>query len=183
MKERPILFRGPMVQAILDGRKMQTRRVAKGVHVVSAAGEALKFLDSCGPRIPCPYGQPGDRLWVREAWARTQCLGSDLVVYRVSDSRTDFGGPWKPSIHMRRADSRILLEVVSVHVEQLNKISEADAEAEGIGFMRNCPDFDETLTAEELYMILWEHIHGSGSWDENPLVWVIKFKRIEEAGQ
>lgn len=69
MKERPILFSAPMVRAILDGTKTQTRRVAKGVAAVhSVTGEPLAKLDSAGPRVSCPYGQPGDRLWVRETW-------------------------------------------------------------------------------------------------------------------
>lgn len=101
MKERPILFSGAMVRALLAGTKTQTRRAVKGL--------ALEWLQP-GMFTPeyvadpdnklCPYGAPGDRLWVRESWARTRVFGAEFVVYREGDNRTDYGGPWKPSIHM-----------------------------------------------------------------------------------
>lgn len=85
---------------------------------------------------------------------------------------------WRSSMFMPRWASRITLEIESVRVERLQDISEADAEAEGIDFMRHIPDADETLTARQLYQILWESINGEGSWKTNPWVWAIKFKRV-----
>ena len=201
-KERPILFSGPMVRAILEGSKTVTRRAVKqwqqptsqddgswfavaqrhprwgfGVSGVDAPACALELSTSgC-----CPYGRPGDRLWVREAWAQinvAQAPGESWVVYRECDNRTDYGGPWKPSIHMRRRDSRILLEVTDVRVERLQDISEEQAEAEGVGFLRNAPDADETLTAAQLFECLWSSINGDESWTGNPWVWVVEFKRV-----
>jgi hypothetical protein len=140
-------------------------------------------MDAKGTEHPiaCPYGQPGDRLWVREAWAQinvAQAPGESWVVYRECDNRTDYGGPWKPSIHMRRRDSRILLEVTDVRVELLQDISEEQAEAEGVGFLRHAPDADETLTAAQLFECLWSSINGDESWIGNPWVWVVEFKRV-----
>ncbi|ROQ49141.1 hypothetical protein [Pseudomonas putida] len=199
-KERPILFSGPMARAILEGRKTVTRRPIKP----SMRGFEVSFelhqqedgswrpmhtfdessMDDQGTEHPiaCPYGQPGDRLWVREAWAQinvAQAPGENWVVYRECDNRTDYGGPWKPSIHMRRRDSRILLEVTDVRVELLQDISEEQAEAEGVGFLRHAPDADETLTAAQLFECLWSSINGDESWIGNPWVWVVEFKRVQ----
>ncbi|MDO1495806.1 hypothetical protein HND72_14600 [Pseudomonas putida] len=198
-KERPILFSGPMVRAILDGQKTVTRREIKpsmrsadsNFELHQQEDESWRpmhtFDESCmdakGTEHPiaCPYGQPGDRLWVREAWAQinvAQAPGENWVVYRECDNRTGYGGPWKPSIHMRRRDSRILLEVTDVRVELLQDISEEQAEAEGVGFLRNAPDADETLTAAQLFECLWSSINGDESWIGNPWVWVVEFKRV-----
>ncbi|MDU9391882.1 hypothetical protein [Pseudomonas sp. zfem002] len=196
-KERPILFSGPMVRAILEGRKTVTRRPIKP----SMRGFDVSFelhqqddgswrpmhtfdescMDDQGTEHPivCPYGQPGDRLWVREAWAHVnvaQAPGESWVVYRECDNRTDYGGPWKPSIHMRRRDSRILLEITDVRVERLQDISEDQAEAEG-------PDLPiaEHLAAAwgVQFRRLWESINGHEAWASNPWVWVVEFKRIQ----
>ncbi|WP_338794395.1 hypothetical protein [Pseudomonas sp. AE27] len=199
-KERPILFSGHMVRAILNGQKTVTRREIKpsmrsadtSFELHQQEDESWRpmhtFDESCmdakGTEHPivCPYGQPGDRLWVREAWAQinvAQAPSESWVVYRECDNRTDYGGPWKPSIHMRRRDSRILLEVTDVRVELLRDISEEQAEAEGVGFLRHAPDADETLTAAQLFECLWSSINGDESWNGNPWVWVVEFKRIE----
>ncbi|HDR9036069.1 TPA: hypothetical protein QDB07_003577 [Burkholderia vietnamiensis] len=145
MKERPILFSGPMVRAILEGRKTQTRRVAK-----EFAGR--DDLDAILRRFPnqrgCPHGEPGDRLWVRETWRGVVEINppgksTELAVARyVPDPqycrRVEFQAtnprdrePWRPSIHMPRWASRITLEITGVRVEQLQSISESDAIAEG----------------------------------------------------
>lgn len=210
MKERPILFSGPMVRAILEGRKTQTRRVVKPQPEYIEWFEHQKgWCGGFGPdagsgsnpvrMIQCPYGKPGDRLWVRETW---QSFGdSSSIRPRVPHScqvRYDATGTtaWckvpkgargvypamfrsRPSIHMPRWASRITLEVVSVRVERLQEISEADAEAEGVAFMREYPDADETLSARQLYDILWESINGAGSWAANPWVWVVEFRKVE----
>lgn len=206
MTERPILFSAPMVRAILDGTKTQTRRIAKGVVTVHAVtGEPLAKLDSAGPRVPCPYGQPGDRLWVRETHAivpRTAYAHSegvqqtlrqddhyehDAAIYREGWTRSNGGFSWRPSIHMPRWASRITLEVTSVRVERLQDISEADARAEGIDYdpgeggvfhvsgLAGC--CSEAATGS--YRKLWEQINGPESWATNPWVWVVEFKRIK----
>lgn len=206
MKERPILFSGPMVRAILSGQKTVTRRVMKPqpqkapVDVVdgvpswdSPTNYAGEVQMNTQHGKPCPYGKPGDRLWVREAWAQinvAQAPGETWVVYRECDNRTDYGGPWKPSIHMRRRDSRILLEVTDVRVERVQDITEDQAEAEGVeGCIPSCPGpYDEhgnpecdcmNLTYVQSFQALWESINGRKSWDANPWVGVVEFKRIE----
>lgn len=195
VKERPILFSGPMVRAILEGQKTQTRRVVKPapLHrpVLCRPGATIGCTDEqwvdadgihAGKPMKCPYGKPGDRLWVRETWAWCSKARGHWL-YRADDS--DLGtchvkdGRWKPSIHMKRAASRIMLQVVAVRVERLQEISEADAEAEGVAFMREYPDADETLSARQLYDILWESINGDGSWAANPWVWVVEFRKVE----
>ena len=163
MKERPILFSGAMVRAILDGSKTQTRRIMKnqppadtfrmdtfhhpkGQHYFWAYKEAFSGceLHPGWEPICCPYGKPGDRLWVREAfmhepadycWEASVSIPSRpaTTIYRAdSDPRGEAKGcGWKPSIHMPRALSRITLEITGVRVERLNDCSEADAKAEG----------------------------------------------------
>ena len=185
MKERPILFSAPMVRAILDGRKTQTRRIVKNIGIVPGIGEILKGSDDIKewPEL-CPYGKPGDRLWVRE----TFCYHDDLAMYLYkADDVTCC--KWKPSIHMPRIASRILLEVVNVRVERLNDISEEDAIAEGINLpspyvgigMDGEVIESETISwmPSDYYKELWESINGPGSWDLNPWVWVVEFKILE----
>jgi hypothetical protein len=222
IKERPILFSAPMVRAILEGRKTVTRRALneralKNIGYGAQLGECHE-LPSEGPLHPnsidyyndfCPYGQPGDRLWVRETWARirvAQAPDQEWVVYRESDNRTDYGGPWKPGIHMFRRDSRILLEIIAVRVERLKDISDEQAQAEGIipvpktnedshQFWRNYHlSGDGTFcvrTPKESFKSLWCHVAGGSfpkgeaaykasphSWDANPWVWVVEFKQV-----
>lgn len=212
MADRPILFSAPMVRAILAGTKTQTRRAhaPRGLGFIGCCcgGSAARWVAdgdrwhcaTCGggarltatdvEYLRCPYGQPGDRLWVREAWARTQiaqdATGSGMVVYREGDNRTDYGGPWKPGIHMPRAASRITLEVTGVRVERLQDISEDDAQAEGVvrtqdggwglpaGEHYHCDD------PRHSYLSLWEAINGAGSVEANPWVWAVEFRRAEE---
>lgn len=221
MKERPILFSGPMVRALLAGTKTQTRRLVKPQPVAVNPREcrlpALHRDGDCvwpdkdgGTTISCkphgpdgwaaensPYGQPGDRLWVRESWApNTGSAGGFLY-------RADHGGAasfnrmdlktgvwthatsrWWPSIHMPRTASRLTLEITGVRVERLQDIHPADALQEGLEQCTDLPyrwDHPVCLqTAVKLYSELWEQINGPGSWDANPWVWVIDFKRIEQ---
>ena len=201
MKERPILFSAPMVRALLDGSKTQTRRVVKPApgdvpgtmrHPDVAIFGALAHA-AYGDEWRCPYGQPGERLWVREAWQHQEggaiydAAGGvadafeSETVYRAS--RPHYPGPWKPSIHMPRGASRIDLEIVDVRVERLQNISEADAIAEGIGLnpsavgVRMSGDNPEPM-AVAMYRALWEQINGAGSWDANPWVWAVSFKVV-----
>lgn len=201
MKERPILFSGPMVRAIIEGRKTQTRRVVKARHFPKLEKFLGGLLDGKWNLIPLPYGKPGDRLWVRETW----CLKEDpynaegnhdktCVHYRADGYKVravDGDGfqlwnkdnseasPWRPSIHMPRWASRITLEITSVRVERLQDISIDDAIAEGVFQGFDPPDGHGFRSeARNLYRELWESINGPGSWDANPFVWVIEFKRV-----
>jgi hypothetical protein len=224
IKEKPILFSGPMVRAILDGRKTQTRRIVKpqpvgmdGLHRLPSLHAYELLTDDCVPGgfgfqtesdlHRCPYGQPGDRLWVREAWASLrfsydfesgQCDDyesvepSDVLRWRQSEFARPYrpkfdiaysanwepqhvqerGFKWRPSIHMPRWASRLTLEIVSVRVERLQEISEADAAAEGVQL--TSPD-EQTYYGQ--YRVLWNKINGPSSWEANPWVWVVEFKR------
>jgi len=193
-KERPILFSGPMVRAILSGRKTQTRRVVKDRYIDAAPPVAFfKYL-----REKSPYGQPGDRLWVRERCELTtdDCEPGAMSVRYLADGEVkDIGtgmpdscpglvdwinGRWsRPSIHMPRWASRILLEITAVRVERLNDISEADCIAEGCsGGHGVIPDYGYHATPFEHYHWIWESINGAGSWAQNPWVWVVEFKDV-----
>jgi hypothetical protein len=206
MKVRPILFSAPMVRALLDGSKTQTRRVVKA-KMLSSLGDLPHVPDWIAAEVPqlCPYGKPGDRLWVRETWRGVVEISPPgaTVEYGVARyvpdqehcRRVEYaatkerdGEPYRPSIHMPRWASRILLEVVSVRVERLQGISAGDCHAEGIGqcdgLGSNAEILDLSLrmgtcTAAVLsYATLWEQINGAGSWDVNPWVWVVEFKRV-----
>lgn len=190
MKEHPALFRGEMVRALLAGKKTQTRRLVTPApelvcehHIEPWDGDPdvlHRLLVENGRESP--YGKPGDRMWVREAFAKT-CVAQapglgEIYVYRDGDNRTDYGGPWKPSIHMPRRACRILLEVIGVRVERLNNISDADCIAEGCPGGRAIPGYGYNATPFECYKWLWESIYGAGSWKANPWVWVIEFRRL-----
>ena len=221
MSERPILFSGEMVRALLAGTKTQTRRVVKGQaprDVVSASVHAglITWADASGSvhigGKPCPYGVPGDTLWVRETHASTAQAGDHTAdahtVYRATDPdwSTMEGWKWKPSIFMRRADSRITLRVTSVRVERVQDISEEDALAEGIkpwgpaqrgvygmtlenfGPVYPSPAADIiaggeswTTSAARSFRGLWVSINGAESWESNPWVWCVGFERVESA--
>lgn len=196
MSERPIIFSGPMVRAILAGTKTQTRRPIRrplahpgwttyryfGPSANDPTGKSVAI--ECGPdypddksdQVPCPYGAAGDRLYVRETFVGG--LYGQRCVYRASEP--DFPAPrWRPAIHMPRVLSRLTLEITRIRVEQLLDISEADAIAEGID--------DGWLVREKVppprvlaFRHLWEDINGPGSWQANPWVWVLEFRRIDE---
>lgn len=207
MKERPILFSAPMVRAILDGTKTQTRRVVKPPKgyrwidfdtqtMVNSGGHKKHISD-----LFAPYGQPGDRLWVREAWHATmgwdRCKPSEIAQHApikfASDDSISNGfdeedlddfGHMRPSIFMPHWASRITLEVTGVRVERLQDISEEDARAEGIcgengAFFVRDVAFILGNTAIDAYKQLWESINGAGSWAANPWVWVVGIKKVE----
>jgi hypothetical protein len=221
-----------MVRAVLDDRKLQTRRIAvtkrSGIDFIGGGPKdgpdwndptcwgfedantaiwwALRGDEQCR-QLPCPYGRPGDRLWVREtfyAYGRWETRFSekkgrdewhfiDLTqemdrIYQFDDPtpaavrhhRSNTAAWWRrPSIFMPRAACRTLLEVTATRVERLQAISETDAEAEGIDFLRHVPDVDETLDARGLFRCLWDGLNAAGGygWDKNPFVWVIDFRR------
>lgn len=183
MKERPILFSGPMVRAILEGRKTMTRRVVKPNLFIERNGGNLPPIEQshayfgvfCSRHVSCPYGQPGDRLWVRETWARG--MTDEELYYRatdkeITDEEREEGMRWKPSIHMPRWASRITLEVTEVRVERLQGITEADSVAEGIKPLQGGAVSD--------FRLLWDHLNASRGygWDANPWVWVVSFRRV-----
>lgn len=177
-KERPILMSAPMVMALLDNRKTQTRRIVKFLpgcrHDMQQRADGTYWPDWTKDDYtgdqPCPHGRPGDRLWVKETF--NLCGGKPF--YRASgEMHADW--KWKPSLFMRRENSRITLEIARVRCERLNDISEADARAEGCE-----PLGDDVSQAFRLgYMHLWGRINGPGSWSANPWVWVIEFRRVQ----
>jgi hypothetical protein len=176
-RERPIIFSGPMVRVILSGRKTQTRRVVK-----CRGGLDALAMHQYGR---CPYGVPGDRLWVRETWGRYN-VAPPGVLYRADEAPRPCGDPerWRPSIFMRRADSRITLEVTAVRVERLNSISEEDARAEGASWSPNqseqYPDGLALQPANAAFRCMWDSINGKrASWASNPFVWVVEFRRVQ----
>jgi hypothetical protein len=241
MKERPILFSGPMVRAILAGTKTQTRRIVTHRHGISFLGGMGQTNDpAClgyafdGPdhngymvlarglderhdhgriSLPCPYGAPGDRLWVREAWCSGYARGCWGTVFAadkqfVQGSRrhekgvhfnAEWDGPggqhykWRPSIHMPRWASRLTLEVTDVRVERLHDITEEDARAEGVEAwmesLRGGPHYNHNaqLGAYPVtaFARLWDSINGErAAWHSNPWVWVVAFRRVAvEAGR
>lgn len=202
MKERPILFSGPMVRALLDGSKTQTRRMVNPQTAI-LTDELARGLGVQPPTkqnqpvIPCKYGAVGDRLWVKETFS-PYCSGLGRIgctYYRadIVDGEEPYGMPWKPSIFMPRIESRITLEITEVRVERLQAIRAQDAIAEGIErFKKNLSPMSTVTTfrdyltgstdraAIQSYQSLWESINGIGSWDANPWVWVIEFRRVEQ---
>lgn len=188
-----------MVRALLDGTKTQTRRPAKARknpslldgswtddYVLDPGNREWLMRDN-------PYGQAGDRLWVRETWSQPAALDPGPTVYRadypacVPANFTNLPAvdeiTWRPSIHMPRTACRIQLEIVSVRVERLNDISDQDAIAEGLPYHR-CTDWmgpgnsRRDFGPKDAYEALWESINGAGSWSANPWVWVVEFKRV-----
>lgn len=190
VRERPILFSSPMVRAILAGTKTQTRRLVTPQPVdgdtiqrESSPGQTfivgrLRDSENAWRVLPCPYGVPGDRLWVRETFRMG--YGSGMAHYRADEDECA-GGPWTPSIHMPRFASRISLEVTSVRVERLQAISEEDAIGEGARF--GCPDCADLCgheTSLAAFVDLWDSINGKRApWSSDPWVWVLGFRRME----
>jgi hypothetical protein len=201
MKERPILFSSPMVRAIMEDRKTQTRRLMKlqpstqpevlyGEGAKLRAGESFaggalavwpgeSEFDYCD--CHCPYGEATDRLWVRETWQSASLMSKGIInegpCFRATGHAENcrfHGHLWRPSIFMPRALSRITLEITGVRVERLNDISHLDALAEGAEY-----DVSESNGSPLCrFQALWESINGKDSWKENPYVWVIEFNRI-----
>lgn len=190
-----------MVRALLAGTKTQTRREVKSPTGTFELNSTLSNPKQCWLNVTdsneeairpllCPYGQPGDRLWVRETW---RILPDGSYTYGANYTEEEAAiNKWKPSIFMPRWASRILLEIVSVRVERLQDISEADAVAEGIervGEMLGLPAWKDytcgtmLTSAVNSYHTLWKSINGTGSWQANPWVWVVEFKRIDSEGK
>ncbi|MEE5149429.1 hypothetical protein V2J91_25390 [Pseudomonas alliivorans] len=203
IKERPILYSAPMVRAILGGRKTVTRREVKKPAALDCltAGFEPAFLALPGNADLCPYGKVGDRLWVRETWQADAQVDSvaprDLsqgepILYPADGASRQTGcsmiapGKTRPSIHMPRCVSRILLEITDVRVERLHDISEEQAKAEGVRLYADHADLGdwwhvegiETYSADprKSFELLWTSV--GGDWNANPWVWAVEFKRV-----
>ena len=228
MRERPILFSGPMVRAILSGKKSQTRRVVKpqpegdpdgfgaptevgNYHPtkVDRHGEEYPGDEAFGCWTPdgdqawrCPYGAPGDRLWVRETWAHDSpsghpcedhlCGQPDHIYYKATETHPEMFvvGAWRRSIHMPRWASRLTLEVTDVRAERLQEITTHDCFAEGL----ECEQCGYTINdyvgygdhhlcpipghIEDQFRVLWDSLNKRTPWESNPWVWVITFERM-----
>lgn len=238
MKERPIIFNADMVRTVLDGRKTQTRRIIQspaknmqaagqkvidyrepgdkwyGEHVFSMRNQSGTWCDYTKEQFlaKCPFGEVGDRLWVKETWSVVSHAFDDdgLMIDYVPDrpakavhekpfGRGYYSGHaiyaadggftwgdddgcvdgrscWKPSIHMPRWASRITLEITGVRVERLHAITLGDICKEfGCGLY----DFQPATYGFTVWEELWKSIYGDDSWQANPWVWVIEFKRLE----
>ena len=225
IKERPILFSAPMVRAVLEGRKTVTRRAMKcqpdadasiTVESYNVTVTNRRGYQEAGPEIfgawwrdgesgcKCPYGKPGDRLWVRETFIDLRGTGVEhrpdpdgpLQRYAYAadcrpgshsdEARKDFGLKYKPSIHMPRAACRILLEITDVRVERLQDITEEQAKTEGVRLYTDHAELGdwwhvegiETYSADprKSFELLWSSV--GGDWNANPWVWVVEFKRV-----
>jgi hypothetical protein len=202
---RPILFSGPMVRAIIDGTKTQTRRIVKmcrqfkeydatpdGAYDVLLATDrrSAAFLvagdHGFTDWVDCPYGKPGDRLWVRETWAPSDSGTLYAADFTTAD-KSHICWKWRPSIFMRPAASRITLDVTDVRVERLQDISDDDARAEGVddGPGRGACGYPGTGAARMalgyrgVYAELWDVINRKRApWASNPWVWVVSFAPV-----
>lgn len=246
MKEKPILFSAPMVLALLEGRKTQTRRIVKPsivqhIEFMGGNGEdptefdfvGLKYgqwRSDSGKEMPAEwliycteypeegaipighgYGAVGDRLWVREAWRAHDAFdhhpprdipAGQLLIFEADGDKETFPGTgkYRPPMFMPRWASRINLEIVGVRVERLQDISEADARAEGciteeiisgydnqpIQVPKEIPDESGKgmvgwENCRDWYADLWESLNGPDSWDANPWVWVIEFRKASSS--
>lgn len=200
-KIKPILFSTPMVLALLAGTKTQTRRAIKPQPDISD-GRPLEIwygwpsIARSGTEyhnITPPFGRPGDVLWVRETWTHGYPFTADPYLYRATYEGGAFH-KWKPSLFMPRQACRLFLEIVSIRVERLQDISEQDSVAEGVYcYSQDDPEQNDyknylyrgdddwgVVTAKQSYSSLWESINGIGTWNANPFVWAIEFKRINK---
>lgn len=201
MKERPILFSGPMVRAILDGSKTQTRRVVKGIALDWLEPEVFtpEFVANPDNHL-CPFGQPGDLLYVRETWAEGSRLHegewSDTIVYRADHDYADTRGwGWSSPRFMPKRHARLWLRVTDVRVERVQDISREDSIAEGIervGGDLSCtpwrnyalgpdePSAKNSASPIHSFSTLWDSINAKRApWAENPWVWAITFEKVE----
>lgn len=209
MNEYPILFSTSMVQAIVQGRKTQTRRLVKR--------KALKWIDTLSSQFVadpdnnlCPFGKEGDLLWVRESFKEVKLpFGKkSFIIFKSDFDFTSHGTHWlkdqgtgleievkekgwKPSIHLKKEHARIWLRNEGYRIERLNDISKEDAIAEGIepigklGYRNYMtpPDMVGVVNPTNSFQSLWQSIHGPDSWNENPWVWAVSFKVVATNGK
>lgn len=212
MNEKPILFSTEMVQAILEGRKTQTRRKVKHLEIsksevaisaITLDGKRTQgalFQNELGSRffVKCPHGNPGDFIYVRETWADASLateISPNTVAFKADYSEEVLKekankGIWKPGIHMPKSAARIWLKIKRVRIERLNTISEQDAIAEGVKFIDQetaykCYDRKGLvcINAKTSFETLWKGINGNYSWELNPWVWVIEFEVASTTGR
>tara|TARA_R110002033_G_scaffold170862_1_gene214532 strand:- start:1127 stop:1762 length:636 start_codon:yes stop_codon:yes gene_type:complete len=197
IKTTPMIFNSEMVRALLAGNKTQTRRIIKHQPFVSDVFPSLVFPknkkeleEGAGLFYPnakssvlamCPFGQADDLIYVRETFAYqtgddNEPLNPQVYLYAETDS---WDGIRVPSIHMPRRVSRLTLKITSVRVERIQDISEEDAKKEGVSFLRDVPDCDETLTEKQLFGFLWDSVYPK-SWSKNQWVWVVDFEVIHK---
>lgn len=186
-KFHPTLFQTEMIQAILENRKTQTRRIIKDPTLQENPNNVdEEFLVLT---VKSKY-KVGDVLWVRETFYETTAPELNGAYYYKASIDSGWKLKWKPSIFMPKAACRIFLEITEIRIERLQKISYHDAEQEGVAVMedgwknylklpkKTLPDYwNNPYTS---FQSLWEKINGSKNWDENPFVWVISFKRIDK---
>ncbi|WP_130835341.1 hypothetical protein [[Erwinia] mediterraneensis] len=219
MKERPILFSEQRVRALLIGQQTQTRRIMKtqsfgpgqdhheGVHAFDVSANHLhgyKLMSMSDISYHCPYGKPGDILWVRETWRgpmvpedKVCAYERDPVAFRTPEFcqyRADSAGldhnpeaeqfGWQTAIHMPRWASRINLEITAVRAQKIQDITDDEIMAEGVQtdthFLNNF--FTMSMNAEspkEAYRKAWQKQYGATSWEVNPWVWVIEFRHVK----
>ena len=208
MKQRPILFSTPMVEAILNQTKTQTRRIVKGIEIFNNKTQTNSSIkrDIKNKNITCPYGRVGDVLWVRETWQKRNenaiKEGFEKYYYKASFNGCSDAG-WKPSIYMPKDAARIFLQITDIRIERLQEITNEDAKAEGIIKLlvdNELPiprieyknylnpykhhSLPETWnTPYHSFQSLWESINGSDSWELNPFVWVVEFKQIAKPNE
>lgn len=199
MTDKPILFSTPMAQAILEGRKTQTRRVVKKSALdLLEAGFTPNYVASDGNAELCPFGKVGGKLWVRETWLYNDSI-EEPYAYKAdynAEGMARHKGSWKPSIFMPKEACRLWLEIQEIGVERLQAISEEDARSEGVdsyksevvgtrykdyiadasGYGDPAVDYPTVSSPIESFKTLWESINGKDSWALNPWVWVVKFK-------
>ncbi|MCX8956338.1 hypothetical protein [Erwinia psidii] len=219
MKERPILFSSQRVRALLSGKQSQTRRIMKsqllgpgydnhegcyGIDVVNNQLQGRRVIGMGNLSDRCPYGQPGDRLWVRETWrgpvidqqdiaeyehTPDRFKSADYCQYRADtgqfftgeDEHKFFG--WQAGIHMPRWASRITLQIKNIRLERIQDISKEDVMAEGVQtdshFLNDFfSSHSKVPCAKDTYRQHWARQYGDKSWEVNPWVWVIEFTRV-----
>lgn len=205
MKETGVIFSTPMALAAIEGIKKITRRM-RGLEQLNVNPDSYSVAHYVGklwwvkrnlqPQelLVCPFGEVGDRIWMRETWAKQLNGNFTFKAGKEEGEKPDYTatGRWKPSIHMPRVACRFVAELVEIRLERLQAITEEDAIAEGIhcygtptpgaSMFKNymvpaCEDIG-VMIAEFSFQTLWESIHGEDSWYVNPWVWVLKFKRV-----
>lgn len=190
MKETGLMFKAPLVRAILEGRKTQTRRIAKPVrhpdlgNVYSPGALVLEHEPQHVINRACPYGKPGDRIYVRETFSQHPDWGQ-LAFRADGEEFEDADGwlwepKWMPSIHMPKELARIWLEITGVRVERLQEITPDNCIAEGAWPVEQ-RELGRGHEAVSAFRELWEST--GGDWAANPWVWVVDFKVLSTTGR
>jgi hypothetical protein len=209
MKELPMIFPTPSVQAILEGRKIMDRRVVKADLDSRGVRFTNRWEDWHGNIVKCPFGKSGDILWVRETFKVEGSMshGQSVlgVTYKANDrwveneSKEVFNiyhrgnTGWRPSTQLPKNAARIWLQVEDIKVERLQDISEEDARAEGLKVQQTKLGesyFDYTtgyhnglFKPRASFRTLWQSLHGPESWEANPWVWAVTFKVLSTTGK